>query len=515
MQKCTTIIGILEMLSDGYTYEDIRNRYSIGNSTITNIKRKFSDMDISLKELRSKAPRTIEQMFYASSHPRKDAPLPDFDKVYRKMTDKKSKANLYFLWVEYKKEHPDGYQYTQFKHYFQIWLEENHLEKDLRMAVERIPGEILYIDWIGDTLDLVCTETTGELLTAHFFVSTIGVSSYCFVMAFPNEKTESFLQGTIEALNFYGGVPKILKPDNTKAASIKNTKDELILNKVYEDLQDFYGTAIVPAPPRKPRAKASVENHVRWLETHLLERLKDHRFLSFVDLNIEISSIVKELNEPLITNKKGNRKELFDKYDKPALKPLPAESMKMYTYIIRTVPNNYHIEFDGHYYSVPYTYYKQEVTLKASFFDIILCDSMNHLICKHERAYKPFPKYITKEGHMPENHRYYYNENRYDGNAYKNWAKSYGTHVYQLICRVIASFKYEEQSYKSCNGILHLCKEKPRAFTDEAARACLEANICNYSHFKKQLYSCLNSSYNNRNGKLPTHKNIRGKSNYE
>ena len=36
-------------------------------------------------------------------------------------------------------------------------------------------------------------------------------------------------------------------------------------------------------------------------------------------------------------------------------------------------------EYDHHYYSVPYTYYKQEVTLKASYFDIIICDSMNHL----------------------------------------------------------------------------------------------------------------------------------------
>ena len=90
-------------------------------------------------------------------------------------------------------------------------------------------------------------------------------------MAFPDEKTEHFLQGTIEALNYYNGVPKILKPDNTKAASIRNTKDELILNKAYEDLQKFYGAVIVPAPPLKPRGKATVENSVRWLETHLLE----------------------------------------------------------------------------------------------------------------------------------------------------------------------------------------------------------------------------------------------------
>lgn len=164
-------------------------------------------------------------------------------------------------------------------------------------------------------------------------------------MAFPNEQTPNFLQGTIEALNFYGGVPKILKPDNTKAASIKNTKDVLILNKVYEDLQDYYNTVIVPAPPLKPRAKSTVENNVKWIETHLLEKLKGRRFSSFSELNTEISIITDELNNREFSKGKGkgNRKELFDKYDKPALKPLPHESLKPYTYVIKTVPNNYHI----------------------------------------------------------------------------------------------------------------------------------------------------------------------------
>lgn len=343
MQKSTTIIGVLEMLEDGFSYNDIRTRYSIGNSTITDIKKKFKTMDVTLKQLHSMTPKMVEQMFYPNAHPRKEAPLPDFEKVYKKLTDKNSKANLYFIWIDYKKLYPDGYQYTQFKHYFKQWLDENYLESNLRMAINRVPGEIMYIDWVGDTLDLVYTDVPGELQTAHFFTTTLGVSTYCFVMAFPNEQTPNFLQGTIEALNFYGGVPKILKPDNTKAASIKNTKDVLILNKVYEDLQDYYNTVIVPAPPLKPRAKSTVENNVKWIETHLLEKLKGRRFSSFSELNAEISIIIDELNNREFSKEKGNRKELFDKYDKPALKPLPHESLKPYTYVIKTVPNNYHV----------------------------------------------------------------------------------------------------------------------------------------------------------------------------
>ena len=48
MQKSTTIIGVLEMLGDGFSYNDIRTRYAIGNSTITDINKKFKTMDVTL-----------------------------------------------------------------------------------------------------------------------------------------------------------------------------------------------------------------------------------------------------------------------------------------------------------------------------------------------------------------------------------------------------------------------------------------------------------------------------------
>ena len=149
MQKSTTIIRILEMIEDGFTYTDIRNRYSIGNSVITDLKYKLSNLNLSLNEIKSKDPQTIEQLFYGRSHLRKDVPLPDFETIYMKLTDKKSHTNLYFEWTAYKMEFPNGYQYTQFKEYFKRWMRDNHLGMELRMVVERIPGEIVYIDWIG------------------------------------------------------------------------------------------------------------------------------------------------------------------------------------------------------------------------------------------------------------------------------------------------------------------------------------------------------------------------------
>ena len=110
-------------------------------------------------------------------------------------------------------------------------------------------------------------------------------------------------------------------------------------------------------------------------------------------------------------------------------------------------------EYDHHYYSVPYTYYKQEVTLKASYFDIIICDSMNHLVCTHKRAHKPFPKYITKEEHMPESHLYYYLENKMNAEAYKSWARSYYPNVFICVKKSKSIFRY---SCQNLSGIAYL-----------------------------------------------------------
>ena len=67
----------------------------------------------------------------------------------------------------------------------------------------------------------------------------------------------------------------------------------------------------------------------------------------------------------------------------------------------------------------------------------------------------------------------------------------------------------------SCNGILHMCKNNPKAFSDTAAKICLESHIYSYTDFKKMLTKLINEKKTNRSETLPEHKNIRGKSHYE
>ena len=133
----------------------------------------------------------------------------------------------------------------------------------------------MYIDWVGDQPELLTDTETGEIKKVHIFATTLGVSSLIYAEAFPNEKLPCFIEGCAHAVSFYGAVAKYFVPDNLKTAVTKHTKDELILQSTFADLEDFYETIVLPPPARKPKGKPTVENHVRYLETHLVEKLKE------------------------------------------------------------------------------------------------------------------------------------------------------------------------------------------------------------------------------------------------
>ena len=206
--------------------------------------------------------------------------------------------------------------------------------------------------------------------------------------------------------------------------------------------------------------------------------------------------------------------ESFIRYDKPQMKPLAGESFRLcdYKYFER-VPNNYHLLYDNHYYSVLYTYYNQPAIIKATLSEIRVCDKNNKLICTHKRSYKEYPKYITDPSHMPASHQFYKVINSKDGNYYRKWAACIGIYTAKLIDNVLLSYDHEEQSFNSCNGILHMCKNQPKLLIEEISKQCVESNACKYSYFKRLL----NDKKENKitSSTLPDHNNLRGKEQYK
>lgn len=516
MQNYNTITGVIQMRQNQCSLKVIQDRYHIGSGTVQLILKRFEASGFTLDELKAKEPAEVENIFYPPENlQRKDVPLPDFAMYFDRIHARGSKVNIAYCWIEYKQEHPDGYEQSQFYELYNRYVEKNFGTQNVKMAVERVPGERMYIDWVGDQPYLITDPETGELIKVHIFATTLGLSNLIYAEAFLHEKLNSFITGTVNAISFYGGITKYLVPDNLKTAVIKHTKDELILQSAYSDLEDFYSTIVLPPPAYKPKGKATVENHVRFLETHLVEKLKEDTYTSLDELNAAIKKRVAVLNSRNMQNKSFSRMDLFLKYDKPCLKPLPGGSYTVCDYkTVTRIPDNYHIEYDNHYYSVVYTHCGKPAIIKATASEIKICDRYNRLICKHNRAYREFPKYITDDSHMKPEHLYYKEVNRKDGAYYRRWASVFGPNMSEFTDRMLKSQKHEEQAYRACAGLLHAVKDLPHGIVEETARQCIQMNSCRYKTFQQVLGKVQNERSVHSDA-LPEHDNIRGKGFYK
>src|SRR5260221_4871886 len=93
-----------------------------------------------------------------------------------------------------------------------------------------------------------------------------------------------FANGFIAWVTACGELP-LLVPDNTKAAVIKACLYDPQINRTYADMAAHYGTAILPARPRRPRDKAKVEQAVLIVERWLLGRMRNRTFYSLAEVN--------------------------------------------------------------------------------------------------------------------------------------------------------------------------------------------------------------------------------------
>ena len=478
MKNYSIVKTVILMSLDGFSVREIGSRTGAGHGTVSRIYKRWLESGYPREKLEEISEEELLSLIYPVRKRKPNRPLPDFEKIYSEVSSKNNKKDLYYFWEQYKKVHPDGYMYTQFCEHYRRYILRNHPGTLVSMNINRKPGEIVYIDWAGDTLDLVWDpEGSGRLLTAHFFVTTVGYSSMVFCEALPDEKTNSFCRGTADALHYYGALPKILKPDNTKAAVIRHTKDEIVLNSVFQDLEEYYGVHVVPAPPLKPKGKATVENAVNWIERKVMESLRGKTFSSWKELNAEILRLVDELNDRKKKGENRTRRQLFEEIDKPKMRLLDQPPFSTVETRVTVVPDHYHIKFKDHYYSVPFDAFRKTVVLRADESEVWITTESNRELARHRLAGKEDPKYITNPDHMPSSHRFNFEINNRNGSYYQSRAEKIGPCMKEMIRQILARGTCEEQNYRSCMGILQTAESHPKR-AEKIAEECLkEKNV--------------------------------------
>jgi len=210
---------------------------------------------------------------------------------------------------------------------------------------EHKAGEKMFVDWAGATIP-VYDATTGQAWPASLFVSVLGASSYTYAEATRDQQLEAWIQAHIHALEFFGGVPTLAVPDNTKTAVTRACRYDPDLNPTYQEFAVHYGMGVVPARPYKPRDKAKAESGVQVVERWIVAALRNRKFFSLPELNQAIRELLVRLNERPFRKRDGSRASLFHSLEKSALAPLPAERFDMSQWSRATVNIDYHVAFD-------------------------------------------------------------------------------------------------------------------------------------------------------------------------
>ncbi|MCA7890166.1 MULTISPECIES: IS21 family transposase, partial [Burkholderia cepacia complex] len=156
-------------------------------------------------------------------------------------------VTLQLLWEEYAEANPGQrtYRYTQFCQKYKDWAKS--IKRSMRQ--QHRAGEKLFADFAGPTVPVLASDG-GVEFEAHVFVAVLGASNYTFACATRTETMADWIGSLCDALEFIGGVPELLVPDNPKALIARPDRYEPGLGTTTQDFVNHYGTAMLPARPR-------------------------------------------------------------------------------------------------------------------------------------------------------------------------------------------------------------------------------------------------------------------------
>jgi len=305
--------------------------------------------------------------------------------------------------------------------------------------------------------------------------------------------------------------PKLLIPDNLRSGVSKACRYDPDLNPSYHQLAAHYQVAVMPARPYKPKDKAKAEVGVQIVERWIMARLRHHTFFSLAEANQCIRVLLDDLNNKPFKQLPGNRREAFERLDKPALQPLPLHA---YRYVdIKPVKVNidYHVCYKQHHYSVPHQYVGETLELHASE-TLISLYFRRKTVASHPR--KHYPCITTQADHMPKRHR---KHQQWTPGRLKNWAKDIGPDVLVWVTQQIERKAHPEQAYRVCLGLLNLSREYPAQRLNGSCRLANQQSLWRLKQVKAILKSNRDRLPEQLDIATPLpqdHENIRGPKNY-
>jgi transposase len=431
-------------------------------------------------------------------------PLPKWEDIRKELS--KKGVTLRLLWIEYHEKHPEGYGYTQYCEYYRRWSK----IQPVSARIFHKGGEEMEVDYAGLTVSIVNPET-GEVRQVPVFVATLPASSYLYAEVQPSQEACHWINGHVRAFEFFGGVARILRPDNLKTGVKSPDYYEPDLNPTYQAMAEHYQVAVLPARVRKPKDKAHVENGVQNVERWLLAPLRNRTFFSVAEANRAFKPLLEALNNRPMTHLGKSRRQLFEELDQPNLRLLPEKPYQFALWKTARVNIDYHIAFEKHFYSVPHTLVHQEVQLKVTE-RMVEVFHKGQQVAVHPRSAAE-GRFSTRSEHMPAQHRFVAG---LDAAWLLKQAETTGPHTGQYVTALLHARQFPEQAYRSCLGVLSLARKYPPNLLETACQRLLVAHLLSYRDLKNDLQTLAQPAIPTvpQPTPLPVHENIRGENYY-
>jgi len=461
----------------GRGQRQIARSCAIGKTTVAECLARFERSELSWPQAAQLDEATLERTLYppAAAVPAAARAVPNWPYIHQEL--RRKGVTLTLLWYEYKAAHPEGFEYSWFCDRYRAWAG----TLDLVMRQEHRAGEKLFVDYAGQTAEVV-DRRTGEIRQAQIFVAVLGASNYTYAEATWSQQLPDWIGSHVRAFEFLGGSSEILVPDNLRSGVSKAHRYEPDLNPTYADLANHYGVAVLPARARKPRDKAKAEAGVLLVERWILAVLRHRTFFSLQELNREIARLLERLNTRPFKKMAGTRRKLFEQLDRPVLRPLPVPAYEFAEWKKVLVNIDYHIEVDGHYYSVPYQLVRK--SLEARYSErTVECFHKGQRVASHRRSHLK-GHHTTIPEHMPSSHRHYaeWTPQRLIG-----WAEKSGPATASVVRTILERRAHPQQGFRSCLGIMRLGKSYGDERLEAACRRALKLGACSYKSIESIL----------------------------
>jgi len=448
----------------------------------------------------------LEQLFYPSAPITKTDHDPDWFEVHHEL--KKKGVTRQLLWSEHVAKYPDyARSYTTFSIHYRKWKQRQR--RSLRQ--EHKAGEKLFIDHCGPTMNII-DRGTGELRSAQIFVAVLGASSYTYAEATWTQSLPDWIASNQRALQYFGGVPALLVPDNLKSATHKACRYDPVVNPTYTRFAAHYGTAVLPTRPYKPQDKAKAEAGVLLVERWILAVLRHEQFFSLAQLNQAIARLLTTLNDRTFQGRTESRKDLFIALDQPALRPLPDTPYEYDEWSKAKVNIDYHISVGKRLYSVPNRLVGTTVDVRVTATGVEVYERSKR-VAAHQRHGDT--RYSTISEHMPARHRAH---SQWSPSRFIDWGTSIGEATALVVRSQLEDRPHPEHGYRACLGLKSLCKRYGTQRLEQACRRAQSIGSPSYSSISSILKQGLDQHRKDleeeQPKKMPEHNNVRGANYY-